>query len=355
MNNENLDVLEMEQNPNLVFDSNNINGEDMADDFFDDDLVNLDFNGLDSNNIEFSAPMTEVVNEQPVFVMEEPVQENTFVNNFSEPSVQDVVATQPIVETENVDTIVEDNNVNVQEIIETASDVEPETKKVNKKGNSDNYNLSNFDVLFDSLYSDVAGANDLITNLIEKKSSLNKNEKLLEDFKEKFEKEKEDFRNFVEVQKKAIESEKEQAASFIESKRARLHTEEAKFNEDSEAKKTEISLLEQALKLEREKFETEKANFEEQNRLELEKIKNEREKLQRDLEQFEIDKKLSEDLIKNGKKDLQSQQEQFARYKELEQKKLDLEEKNLSQSCARFKELVSQFNSGFEQLPNEDK
>ena len=46
------------------------------------------------------------------------------------------------------------------------------------------------------------------------------------------------------------------------------------------------------------------------------------------------------------------QQEQFTRYKELEQKKMDLEEKNLSQSCARFKELVSQFNSGFDQIPN---
>ena len=31
------------------------------------------------------------------------------------------------------------------------------------------------------------------------------------------------------------------------------------------------------------------------------------------------------------------------------------ESKNLSQSCARFKELVSQFNSGFQQLPEADK
>ena len=32
-------------------------------------------------------------------------------------------------------------------------------------------------------------------------------------------------------------------------------------------------------------------------------------------------------------------------YASLEEKKLELESKNLSQSCARFKELVSQFNS----------
>ena len=84
------------------------------------------------------------------------------------------------------------------------------------------------------------------------------------------------------------------------------------------------------------------------------KIDNaEKEKLAREIEQFENYKKLSEETIKNGNNDLQTRQEQFAKYKELEQKKLDLEEKNLSQSCARFKELVSQFNSGFEQLPNE--
>ena len=39
--------------------------------------------------------------------------------------------------------------------------------------------------------------------------------------------------------------------------------------------------------------------------------------------------------------------------KELEERKLELESKNLSQSCARFKELVSQLNSGFQQLPGD--
>ena len=43
------------------------------------------------------------------------------------------------------------------------------------------------------------------------------------------------------------------------------------------------------------------------------------------------------------------------RYKELEEKKLEHESKNLSQSCARFKELVAQFNSGFQKLPEENK
>ena len=42
------------------------------------------------------------------------------------------------------------------------------------------------------------------------------------------------------------------------------------------------------------------------------------------------------------------------KYKEVEKQKLELESKNLSQSCARFKELVSQFNSGFNKLPDND-
>ena len=44
---------------------------------------------------------------------------------------------------------------------------------------------------------------------------------------------------------------------------------------------------------------------------------------------------------------------EFAKYKEIEEKKLELENKNLAQSCARFKTLVSQFNTSFAKLPND--
>ena len=274
MNNENLEVLEMEKNPNIAFDSNNLSlsGEEIADDFFDQDLVNLDFDGLDEGSTGdkniINVPNTDngindnVNTEQaiPAIVQEEKKE------NLELESKNELDNKQDINSSEKIDEAIE--NFNPEKISVSNS---------KKDELDDSYVLSNFDVLFDSLYNDVAGANDLITNLIEKKSSLSKNEQLLADFKEKFEKEKEDFRNFVEVQKKAIESEKSQAASFIESKRARLHTEEAKFNEISEAKKTELSLLEQSLNLKREKFEAEKSNFEEQNKIELEKIKNERE------------------------------------------------------------------------------
>lgn len=310
MNSENLEVLELDKKPNLSFNDGQLNGNEMADDFFDDDLVSLDFDGLEGDSDDSSS------------------------NNSASQKVFKV-----------------DNNLTPETKKETTE--EKDTNKVEAKPTYNSDVTSNFDVLFDSLYNDVVGANNLISDLIEKKTSLNKDEQLLEDFKNKFEKEKEDFRKFADEQKKAIENERSQANSFLEAKRNHLKSEEARFNEDTESKKNEISLLEQSLKLEQEKFEAYKSNFEEQNRIELEKIKTEREQLTRDMEQFENYKKLSEDAIKNGNNDLQTRQEQFAKYKELEQKKLDLEEKNLSQSCARFKELVSQFNSGFEQLPNE--
>ena len=338
MDNKGLEVLEMEKNPNFAVDSQ-VNGSEMADDFFDEDLVNLDFSGLDDNGSNKDLYQT---------VQSEPTQEITEAKTYDKVDESGVV-------TRYIDApeIVEANPTVEKENIEVNNSIENDNDKNEKL--DDSYVLSNFDVLFDSLYSDVVGANNLITDLIEKKSSLNKNEQLLEEFKEKFEKEKEDFRNFVDAQKKAIESEKEQASSYIESKRAHLHAEEQKFKEDSESKKNEISLLEQSLKLEREKFEAEKANFEEQKRIELEQLAAGKEKLARDTEDFESEKKLTNEQLENMRNGLQAEQEQFARYKELEQRKMDLEEKNLQTSCARFKELVAQFNSGFEQLPNDNK
>ena len=342
MNNENLEVLEMDKNPNYMFNAqNNVSNDDMNDDFFDDDLVDLDFNGLDTDannnyNKSFSMPSVTPINDKKADVS--PINLTPVVESVS-----------PVVEEKNAENTKEGSTT---EKTEEANKVEGNAE--NKDNLDNSYVLSNFDVLFDSLYNDVVGANNLISDLIEKKSSLNRNEKILDDFKEKFEKEKEDFRKFVEEQKKAIDAEKKQALNAIEDKKKYLRSEEAKFNEDCEAKKKELSLMEQSLNLEKEKFETEKNNLNSANKIELDKISAEREKLEREKEEFERYRTLCEDANQNTKRELQLQQEQFAKYKELEQKKLDLEEKNLSQSCARFKELVSQFNSGFEQLPNEN-
>lgn len=216
----------------------------------------------------------------------------------------------------------------------------------------DSYVLSNFDVLFDSLYSDVAGANNFISNLIEQKKLVNVNEANLAESTSKLEREKEEFNKYVETQKQALENEKQQCNEYIKTQKQRLQNEEAQFVSDCESTRAELSLAEQTLKVANEKLEDEREQFEKNKMLEEEKLKTDRQKFEIEKEQFEKEKAIALEKIKNAQKELQLQKEQFAKTKELEEKKLELESKNLSQSCARFKELVTQFNSGFQQLPN---
>lgn len=214
---------------------------------------------------------------------------------------------------------------------------------------------SNFDALFDTLYNDVAGANNLITELIERKKTIHNNENLLSELKDKMEKEKADFNKYVEQQKKSLQIEKDQVNEYVHTQRLRIQSEEEKFNADVEATKTEISLAEQSLEAGKDRFNTEKEQFEKYKQLEEEKIKNERIKFDQEREHFEKERTVSEESIKAAQAELEKQKEQFEKYKELEEKKLELGNRNLSQSCARFKALVSQFNSGFSQLPPQDQ
>lgn len=226
-----------------------------------------------------------------------------------------------------------------------------------KKGNesADGSGTSNFDALFDSLYNDVAGANSLITELIERKKSINNNENLLSELKDKMEQERSEFSRYVDEQKKALQAEKDQINDYVKTQKARIQNEEEKFNADMDATRTEISLAKQSLEAEKERFSLEKEQFEKYKHLEEEKLKNEKIKLDQGREQFEKERAVSEESIKASQKELETQQEQFEKYKDLEEKKIELGNRNLSQSVARFKGLVSQFNSGFSQLPSENK
>lgn len=232
--------------------------------------------------------------------------------------------------------------------------LEEDENNGNQKDLDDSYVLSNFDVLFDSLYSDVAGANNFISNLIEQKKNVNTNEAELNDMKDKLEKERQEFEKFMETQKNSLETEKKEVNEYVKNQRIRIQNEEAKFNADCDATRAEIALAEQTLKVANEKLDTEKEQFEQYKQLEEEKLNTDRAKLQTEREQFFKEKAIAEEKIRNGQKELQTQKDQFAKSKELEEKKLELESKNLSQSCARFKELVSQFNSGFQQLPGKN-
>lgn len=241
-----------------------------------------------------------------------------------------------------------------QEMRQMLAEDEEHDAEGNQKDLDDSYVLSNFDVLFDSLYNDVAGANNFISNLIEQKKTVNVNEAELNDLKERLEQEKQDFEKYIETQKNSLDMEKKEVNEYVKNQRIRIQNEEEKFNADCDATRAEIALAEQTLKVANEKLETEKEQFEQYRGLEEEKLNTDRAKLQTEKEQFAKEKAIAEEKIRNGQKELQTQREQFAKSKELEEKKLELESKNLSQSCARFKELVSQFNSGFQQLPGKN-
>ena len=217
----------------------------------------------------------------------------------------------------------------------------------------DSYVLSNFDVLFDSLYSDVTGANNFISDLIEQKKNVNVNEANLNELQTKLEKERQEFAKYIEAQKQNIEIEKTQCNEYIKNQHIRLQSEEDQFSAECEATRSKLQLEEQKLAIANEKFETEKEQFAQSREIEEEKLKTDRQNFETEKEQFEKEKEIALEKIKQGQKELQTQREQFAKSKELEEKKLELESKNLSQSCARFKELVSQFNSGFQQLPGD--
>lgn len=232
--------------------------------------------------------------------------------------------------------------------------IEEDEESGDQKDLDDSYVLSNFDVLFDSLYNDVAGANNFISNLIEQKKTVNVNEAELNELKDKLEKEKEEFEKYIETQKNSLELEKKEVNEYVKNQRIRIQNEEEKFNADCDATRAEIALAEQTLKVANEKLDTEKDQFEQYKQLEEEKLNTDRAKLETERDQFAKEKAIAEEKIRNGQKELQTQKEQFAKSKELEEKKLELESKNLSQSCARFKELVSQFNSGFQQLPGKN-
>jgi len=59
--------------------------------------------------------------------------------------------------------------------------------------------------------------------------------------------------------------------------------------------------------------------------------------------------------IHHAEEILASERNQFERYKEVTNEKIELDNKNLEQKCARFKEIVGQFNSNFKPILNENE
>ena len=197
------------------------------------------------------------------------------------------------------DEIINSDINEIENLKNTADEDEMELPSINIEQNSeenstnkldDSYVLSNFDVLFDSLYSDVTGANNFISNLIEQKRNVNVNEANLAESISKFEREKEEFNKYMDAQKQAIENEKKQCNEYIRTQKQRLQNEETQFNSDCESTRAELNLAEQTLKVANEKLNDEREQFEKNKNLEEEKLKSDRQKLDVEREQFEKEK-----------------------------------------------------------------
>lgn len=288
------------------------------------------------------------------------------------PSMETFAApTEEVIEEINdADTLVNEENVgeNTVESIPTINNT------VEAKSST-----SNFDSLFDNLYSDVAGANNFISNLIEQKKNVGVNEQYLEEEKSKLSKEKSDFETYKNSQKEAIELEKQRISEYEKAQKVRLENEQRAFNEEVVATRRDLELTattnknessklknerlefdrykaaeEQALKLANEKLEMEKAEFNKAKEIEYSKIDAEKNKNQLDRETFEKESKNTAERLRLANEELESARKEFEKYKDVEKQKLELESTNLSQSVARFKELVSQFNSGFKDIPGKE-
>ena len=204
----------------------------------------------------------------------------------------------------------------------------------NKFGSSDTVKTENtikdLDTIFDNLTNDVENFNKFISN-VNKQKKVN-NEEILElaEEREKIQRERIEFDNYIKIQKEDLRNKQEQFEELSKIQRANLSKAEEEFriNMDNSLKELELSLQEQ--KIQKDKFEEEKQQFEEYRNIEMNRIQH------------------AEDV-------LQSERKQFEKYKEVNIKRIELENKNLEQKCDRFKNLISQFNLNFKPMLEKDE
>lgn len=213
---------------------------------------------------------------------------------------------------------------------------------------------TNFDGVFDSLATDINGANEYIINMMNSKDKMDKLNKNLQEQAKELDKKQKDFEEYADLERSSIEKEKLQANQIIEAKRNQLQNEEIQFVQQTEASIAEFELKEESLKIEFNQLNKEKEQMANQKLLDEETIRNERIKFELEKEQFEKEKSLADEKTKNIRAELEDMKSQFETEKEIELRKIELEKKSLAQSCERFKELISQFNMGVGQIPNEE-
>lgn len=191
-----------------------------------------------------------------------------------------------------------------------------------------NNDSDDFDQIFDSLYADVNNSNNFINEILEQKKSISTNEAALREEAEKLLKDKEDFNKFVEKEKEELEFERKKCVNYINTQKERILDEEKQVKNRIEAERDNLKLKEETLRIDRQKFEADKVQFDNYVKIEQAKIDSDKDNLRLEKEQFEKDM-------------------------ELEKNRIAEESKSLEKSVAKFKELVTKFNAGFKNIPDE--
>lgn len=343
--NENVENVNLEETPIV----NEYEPNEFSDDFFENqDMALADsnteekwINGSNQANVVqnvFNNPEMQPV--ETIENVETPIVENAETIEMTQPEEENIELLDQKADTDSID------NGEMAQSNDEIPTFEPDTINEDKFISIENggkNESTNFDAYFDSLYENVEGANNLISEIISKKKSIQESEDGIEQIKEELTKEKEN-----------LESEKRKFEESVQIQKNRLQEEEEQIKQDIEVKNRELDLKEQAIKIEQEKLDSDKEQFNKYKETEESKIQSETEKINNEKQQLEKDTRLNLQTIENERKELDKDKKHFTKTKESEEKRIAFEKENLAQSCSRFKQLVSQFNSNFSKLP-EDK
>ncbi len=335
--NTSIDTFNNEKIPNVPI--NNLNNDDFIDVFFDD------FN----NNV-----LTEKNLSSPVLTTEEKPIENPINGGMIDTKSDENLA-------EKIKKINNDFDKQI------ASPIIDETTIIPKEEPSNNV-INNFDEFISNLSKNVNGANKYITQVLTDKQKVADKEKEIVELKQKtdeqqlelfslkrkLEEQEKDLREYMAEQNKVLENKRKQADDYFQAEKLRLESEIAQFKVEADTTRSELILMEENLKMKQKQFEKEKEQFEKRTKTENEIIEANNKKLENERKQFEKEKALALESIANSDKEIKIKQEEFEQYKIFEERKLDLESQNLAKSCARFKQIISQLNSGFSQLQTKE-
>ena len=189
---------------------------------------------------------------------------------------------------------------------------------------------SDLDSLFDNLTNDINSFNKYVDDINKRKKENNIEEKELLEEKQRIEKAKKEFEEYVKSMNDEYNKKMAQIDDYLNTQKQNLVKSEVEFKTNMDNSLNELELAKKEFEMQREKFNEQR-------------------------EQFETYKNLELDRINHSKEIFESDKNQFEKYKEIETKKIELENKNLEQKCDKFKELIGQFNSKFKPIISESE